>query len=193
MPLSFPPKLDCSATLMAGGQSSRMGRDKAWLDYHGRPLWQAQLEKLEFARDILISTREATFPATSEYRVVHDEPGDKGPLAGLHASMKAAKYDRVLLLAVDMPEMTTGYLRGLVEHTTLEMGVVPEMDGFCQGLAAVYPRRLFPLLEEILSGTDTSFQNLCRQAIAQGLMKSQPISPKEQSLFSNWNRPEDLA
>ena len=189
-----PSKFDCTAILMAGGKSSRMGRDKAWLDYHGRPLWQAQLEKLGFAREILISVRETTFTGKPPgYRVVHDEVNGKGPLAGLHAGLKAATFDRVLVLAVDMPEMTTGYLRGLVENTTPEVGLAPEAGGFYQGLAAVYPRRTLPLLEEILSGTDTSFQNLCRQAIAQGFQKARPISPEEQFLFTNWNRPEDLA
>lgn len=176
---------------MAGGKSSRMGRDKAWLDYHGRPLWQAQLEKLEFAREILISIRSAAITAPG-CRVVPDEPGHRGPLAGLHACLKAATCDRVLLLAVDMPEMTSGYLRALVENATSGVGVVPEADGFYQGLAAVYPRRILPLLEEILPSTDTSFQNLCRQAIARGWMKVQRISPVEQCLFTNWNRPEDL-
>ena len=192
MILPTQPKLDCTAILMAGGKSSRMGRDKAWIDYHGRPLWQAQLEKLGFAREILISTRAAAFTAPG-CRVVRDDPGHSGPLAGLHACLKAATCDRVLLLAVDMPEMTSGHLRALAENATPEVGVVPEADGFYQGLAAVYPRRILPLLEEILSSTDTSFQNLCRQAFARGLMKAQPISPEEECLFTNWNRPEDLA
>jgi len=186
------PKLDCTAILMAGGKSSRMGRDKAWLDYRGRPLWQAQLEKLGFAREILISLRAAAFTAPG-CRVVRDEPGKRGPLAGLHACLKAATCDRVVLLAVDMPEMTSEYLQRLVENATPEVGVVPEMDGFYEGLAAVYPRRILSLLQEILSGTDTSFQNLCRQALAQGLMKAQRISPEEQLLFKNWNTPEDVA
>ena len=189
-----PSKFDCTAILMAGGKSSRMGRDKAWLDYHGRPLWQAQLEKLGFAREILISARETTFTETPPgCRLIHDNVSGKGPLAGLQAGLKVATFDRVLLLAVDMPQMTAGYLRGLVENATLEMGVLPEAEGFYQGLAAVYPRRILPLLEEILSGTDTSFQNLCRRAITRGLMKAQRISPEEQVLFTNWNRPEDLA
>jgi molybdenum cofactor guanylyltransferase len=192
MPPPNSSQLDCTAVLMAGGQSSRMGRDKAWLDHRGRPLWLAQVEKLKFAREVLISARETTFAeAPSGCRLIFDDVSGKGPVAGLQTALKAATFDRVLLLAVDMPGMTSEYLRGLAEEATSEIGIVPEVNGFYEGLAAVYPKSSLPLVEEVLEGEDLSLQHLCRELIARNRMKARLVR-EEEALFRNWNRPEDV-
>jgi molybdopterin-guanine dinucleotide biosynthesis protein A len=182
-----------TGVVMAGGQSTRMGRDKALLECHGRPLWLVQAEKLNHvAEETLLSVREEQGFGGS-YRKVRDLVPGRGPLCGLLSALRSARFDPILLLAVDMPAMTTDYLGALLEQSTGETGVAPELDGFFQGFAAVYPRRIEPLVAEILAGADPSFQHLIRCALDRKMMRVIPVMESQRALFLNWNRrqPED--
>ncbi len=186
--------IECTAVLMAGGRSSRMGRDKAWLEIDGKPLWQHQLEKLRsLASEVIISARPGRFDSVNTgCRIILDEVPDVGPLGGLSAALQAAKYERVLVLAVDMPKMTTAYLVELAKNASNECGVVPVWQGFYQGLAAVYPRRAHGLVTEVLGGSDHSLQHLNRLATEKGAMRAKLVSADEAFLFENWNGPADI-
>lgn len=186
--------IECTAVLMAGGKSTRMGRNKAFLDYYGTPLWNFQLEKLaSFASEILISSQTA-FPdhPRIEYSLVADEVPGLGPLGGLGTALLKARHDTLVVLAVDMPKMTQKFLAVIAREATADCGVVPEWEGFYQGLAAVYPRKILPLLTEVLSGTNHSLQHLNQLAIERGMMKVHRTAKNEGGFFQNWNSPDDI-
>lgn len=179
-----------TAVLLAGGLSRRMGRDKAFLEIEGRPLWQVQVAKLaQVADEILISVRDVHSAIESEYRKIPDPPGARGPLGGIASALRTATHSHLLVLAVDLPAMTPAYLQTLATPLTPGVGIVPELDGFYQGTCAIYPASLLPLVEEILRGDDPSFQNLIRTATRLGAMKTRPVPPEESPLFANWNTP----
>lgn len=182
-----------TAVLLAGGLSRRMGRDKAFVEIEGRPLWHLQITKLEqVADEILISVRDATSAIESKYQKIPDPPGARGPLGGVADALLAATRQHLLVLAVDLPAMTPSYLQKLATHLTEDVGVVPQLDGFYQGTCAIYPASLLPLVKETLHGNDPSFQNLIRTAFRQGSMKIVPVEDKERPLFANWNTPESI-
>lgn len=174
---------------MAGGRSSRMGSDKALLLLEGKPLWKVQWEKLSsIADEVLISAREGMLEAP----VIPDRMPGLGPLGGLESALSVASHERVVVLGVDMPSMTEAYLLSLLEESSADCGVVPMLAGYFQGLAAVYPRSLLPLVREVLAGEDHSMQHLNRLAVECGLMNVRMVSEEERPLFQNWNTPEDL-
>ena len=78
-----------SAVLVAGGESRRMGRDKATLLFHAKPLWQIQLEllrKLE-PTEIFVSARTDPVWRPADVQFVADDLPSRGPLSGLAASL----------------------------------------------------------------------------------------------------------
>ena len=182
-----------AALLLAGGASTRMGRPKAMLDCAGQPLWRAQAEKLQaLAPDELFISlpRELDLPK-GPWTALHDwEPG-LGPLSGIHAALQTMTADWLIVLAVDLPEMTASFLENLCQRAE-KRGVVPQLDGFYEGLAAVYPRSLANLCGKILGSEDRSLQNFVRQGIAEGFLSEYPATEKERPLFRNVNRPSDL-
>lgn len=92
-----------SGIVLAGGASRRMGQNKAELILNGKTLLQHQVDKLRKLgiKDIMLSG--AWCPALSGTRVIPDEFPGKGPLAGLHACLKAAQNPACLVLSVDVP------------------------------------------------------------------------------------------
>lgn len=180
------------AALIAGGKSTRFGEDKAFVDWKGQPLYVAQLRKLGAlnpGRLWLSTNAEQPFPDVLEgvTRIIDDPPGT-GPVGGLRSIFENSTADFVLVLAVDLPLMTTTYLTGLSQAPN---PVVPKRDGRWEPLVAVYPREA--MLEVIRSTDDGKLQNLIDLAFAQKLIEPLEVAGNDARLFTNINRPEDLA
>src|SRR5436853_6332429 len=110
-----------SAVLLAGGESHRMGKDKATIVFREKPLWQIQLDllrKLELA-EIFISARTDPPWRPSGMQFVSDDPPSRGPLSGLTAALAQVQTGHLLALAIDMPLMSVGFLGAIgneMEH-----------------------------------------------------------------------------
>src|SRR5262249_34047040 len=107
--------MNISAALLAGGESRRMGKDKAILLFRGKPLWQVQLELLRKLRptEILVSARTVPVWRPANVRFVADDSPSRGPMSGLAASLARARTKHLLALAIDMPFVTEKYLKFL--------------------------------------------------------------------------------
>ena len=162
-----------TAGLLTGGKSSRMGRDKAGVEFLGTPLWQHQLQTLRNlgAREILISGQKAACYGDSGLTIVEDEIKEVGPLAGVAALLGAGKHPLVLVLAVDMPYITETYLRAFLSQCTPETGVVPEVNGFLVGVAAIYPKSAIAVATQVLKGENHSIQHFVSECAARHLLK----------------------
>ena len=80
--------------------------------------------------------------------VVRDRRADAGPLGGLEAAFAATGAGRVLLLACDLPFLTRPFLSFLVSRAEAGSALVPEEEGRCHPLCAVYPASCRPQLSE---------------------------------------------
>src|SRR5204863_6464760 len=100
-------RMNISAVLLAGGESRRMGQDKATLLFHGKPLWQIQLELLQRLEPagILVSARTDPAWRPADVQFVADDPPSRGPLSGIAASLAHMHTAHLLALAIDMPFM----------------------------------------------------------------------------------------
>ena len=187
-----------AAVLLAGGRSRRMGRDKAMLALAGgQLLWQRQLAVLEALRpaELFISGPEREgFPASIPRK--DDETPGLGPLGGITTALRAMHAPRLAVLAIDLPMMTTNFLRGLLEDdqgASPGRGIVPQTnDGFFEPLAAVYPRSALAIAEEQLRSTDRSLQTFVLRLIEHGVAVAHAVTDTERGLFANWNLPEDV-
>ncbi|ODU25253.1 MAG: hypothetical protein ABS95_00575 [Verrucomicrobia bacterium SCN 57-15] len=141
-----------SAVILAGGRSTRMGCDKAWLPMNGQPLIAFQLAVVrELAPvELFISGRADTDYSSLGCPVLTDAFTDAGPLAGIAAGLDAASAPLVLVLAVDMPNMTASVLRGLLSLSASGVGVVPRVKRRVEPLAAFYPKAAAPLAVDLL-------------------------------------------
>src|SRR5262245_40671191 len=128
-----------SAAILAGGSATRFGgRDKSALVVDGRTILDRQLAELaEVAVEILIvGGRHAPAPA----RLVADIVPKCGPLGGLHAALSDSRGDATIVIACDMPFVSAGFLRHLLELTHEADAVVPCTERGYHPLCAAYTR-----------------------------------------------------
>ncbi len=184
-----------SAALFAGGQSSRMGRDKAFLEINGAPLWRNQLEILRALNpsELFISGHCRPEWSESDIQIVPDVQENAGPLSGLVAVLRRCRSPWLLTLAIDLPKMTTRYLESLLSESESEKGVVPRMGERFEPLVAIYPVALLPMAESFLSSGKLSLQEFVACAIHEELMVTKNVSSVDESLFLNLNTPEEFA
>ena len=151
-----------SAVILAGGYSSRMGQNKAELDFHGVSFLQHQVNKLRAIgiEDIVI----AGYPNVPDgCRYVSDIYPHRGPLSGIHAGLLAVEEPRALVLAVDTPLVPETLLEELLANHSGRITVVSR-KGEIEPLIGVYDRTLFEDCEKILRGTNCSVRELFRKA-----------------------------
>lgn len=198
-----------AGVILAGGRSTRMGRDKTWIETEGQPLLLRQIRLLEQVglRDIAIAAgpeNRSALPSTpAGVPLLRDLRPDLGPLAGVAAGLHWAHRRHpngwTLLIAVDLPVLTTDWLQRLMGRITSEAGCVPMRQGQLEPLATVYPNRMAGLAQDLLdtdqdhrSGNNkASVQEFCRRGLENGWMNAWELSPHDYPTLTNWNFPSD--
>ena len=106
---------DVTAFILAGGKSTRMGSDKALLEFDGETLLTRTLMRARAVagRVCIVGAREK-FEMFGP--VIEDVYPDSGPLAGIHAALQSSTTDLNLVLAVDMPFLPESALKYLLEQ-----------------------------------------------------------------------------
>ena len=186
--------MNISAVLLAGGESRRMGKDKATVLFRGKPLWQIQIDllrKLEPA-EIFVSARTDPSWRPDDVQFVADDPPSRGPLSGLAASLAQMRSAYLLALAIDMPFMTEEFLRCLCVKIEAGRGVVPKIGNRAEPLAAIYPREAEIDFRRALAGADFSLQSLTRRLVETGKLRAIHVTEQEKRFFLNVNEPADL-
>jgi molybdenum cofactor guanylyltransferase len=137
--------------VLAGGLSTRMGRDKALVNYHGTPLLVRMLERMArvVAQPKIVGTRSDLLPYAP---VVPDLHSAIGPLGGLEAALQDSDAELNLFLPVDLPQLPVFLLSTLLERAqvTGALATVPLMNGMPQPLVTVYRRAMLPLIQEAI-------------------------------------------
>jgi molybdopterin-guanine dinucleotide biosynthesis protein A len=186
--------MNISAALLAGGQSRRMGRDKATILFRGKPLWQIQLDLLHKLQPAEIFVSARTNPAwrLPDLTFVPDEQPSRGPLSGLTATLARIRSNHLLVLAIDMPFMNEEHLRYLCDKIEPGRGVLPMIGNQVEPLVAIYPVEARVDFVNALSGVDFSMQTLTNQLVKMGRLRVIRPSEQDQLFYRNLNEPDDL-
>jgi molybdopterin-guanine dinucleotide biosynthesis protein A len=186
---------DLTAFVLAGGQSTRMGRDKAFLRWQEGTLLE---HALAVAREL---TPDARIVASAKQLagqgavVVEDIYGSCGPLGGIHAALVSSVSPWNLVLAVDLPLVNPPLLGYLVARARESQAVVtvPNVGGQLQPLCAVYRREFAEVAERSLkegkNKIDLLFATVRTQVIAEEKLLQAGFA---REMFRNVNTPQDL-
>jgi molybdenum cofactor guanylyltransferase len=129
--------------ILAGGKSSRLGRDKAFVEVRGRPLIEDLLAQTNgLGMETLIVTNSLEAYRYLNVPLFSDVFPERGPLGGLYTALAAASHPHVLCLACDMPFIVRplmDYLISLISEGDADV-VVPRLGGLMEPVRAIYAR-----------------------------------------------------
>jgi molybdopterin-guanine dinucleotide biosynthesis protein A len=194
-----------SGCVLAGGKSSRMGIDKAFLKLDGATFLERAVNALESVCEnrvkIVLNQTQAhfieNFPRPISY--LFDVYKNRGPLGGIHAALKDSDTDFSLILACDLPLVsfeTIKTLAQIVLHAPENFAAfVPrETDGRFQPLCAAYnAKKCLPVIEEMLkTETSASMKDFLRRIPVRFIEQSELTAGETQNLFFNVNCPSDF-
>jgi len=128
-----------AGVVLAGGRSTRIGRDKGRLEIGGVPQWSRPVEQLHsLFTEVIYATNDPDFDSPPGLKVTLDEVPHMGPLGGILAALGATEAKRVFVAAYDMPFIQEDLVRYLVELAPEADVTVPVIDGKLEPLHAVY-------------------------------------------------------
>ncbi|UCG26236.1 MAG: molybdenum cofactor guanylyltransferase [Chloroflexota bacterium] len=148
-------KEDYTTVIMAGGRSSRMGTDKAFVPLLGKPMIEHVLDSV----DGLGSEKIIITNSIERYRYLGlplfaDIYEGSGPLGGLHTALVHAKCEHLLVVACDMPWLNRDLLEYMVSLRATADVIVPRWTKFPEPLHAVYSKAcLKPVTDSLESRT----------------------------------------
>jgi molybdopterin-guanine dinucleotide biosynthesis protein A len=182
-----------AAFILAGGKSTRMGTDKAFLPFKGRTLLSRALETAHAITDAVYIVGD-TAKFTGLGQIISDTFLDSGPLGGIHAALAAHKVEFNLVLAVDLPLVSGDLLTYLLQQARESNAVVtvPRVNGLFQPLCAVYKRDFADPAEQALRAAnykiDPLFRSVETRIISDSELQQAGFSDH---LFTNVNTAEE--
>jgi len=185
---------DVTAFILAGGRSSRMGQDKAFLELAGRTLLDRALDlAASVAPEVRVVGDQTKFLHVG--RTIEDVFPGRGPLGGIHAALTKSQTELNLVIAVDLPFLEPRFLSYLLSQAsqTTTLATVPRTGDGWQPLCAVYRQDFAPVAEQSLrkkrNKIDALFKLVETREIGDVELRRMGFADR---MFRNLNTPEDL-
>jgi molybdopterin-guanine dinucleotide biosynthesis protein A len=137
--------------ILAGGLSTRYGRNKAFLQINGVRLIERIAEQMKriFARVILVTNQKTDF----EYMklpLVDDLVKGLGPIGGIYTGLSAISEQAGFFVACDMPLLHKGLIRYMVDIMDAYQAVVPSVGKWVEPMHAVYTRSCLTTIKGLI-------------------------------------------
>jgi molybdopterin-guanine dinucleotide biosynthesis protein A len=189
------PSPDITGVILAGGQSRRMGRNKALMTLGDVRLIDRVVETMQHVcTDLLMVTNTPEVYADLRLPMVGDVWPDKGSLGGIYSALYHAATPYCLVVACDMPFLQTSVLQYLVSQIETYDVVMPEVDGEQQPLHAIYGRACLQPIAQRLEANRLKIVGFLPDVKVRTVTADElrPLDPDLRA-FQNLNTPEDMA
>lgn len=182
-------KKHITGIILSGGKSSRMGSDKGFMSYNGKPFIQHSIEALKpLVMEIIIVSNNVDYDVFGLKRI-EDVMENAGPLAGLYSGLHQSKTDYNLVLSCDIPLINTSILQRLVDAIDDDSEIIQiESQGKTMPLIALYRKQCEHIFLKLLNEGERRLQF----AVNQCLVKNVILLNDESEFVQNINTPEQL-
>lgn len=182
-----------TAIILAGGESRRMGQNKAFLPWGNTTLINQVIDALHpVADEIIIVSKQSSDFVNLSVKTVEDLIPDAHALGGLFTGLRASLDNVCFVCACDMPYLNTKLIQYLCDQISDCDAVIPSTSRGLQPLHAVYTKSLLPTIKDQINSKQWSLQEMVPKLNAK-LISNAIVSkydPTERS-FINLNTQED--
>lgn len=186
---------EVSVVILAGGQSRRLGMNKAFVEIDGRPLIRRVLDVvLPLTDDCIVVTNEPASFVHLPVRVVGDVYPGKASLGGIYSGLLAARAPHALVVGCDMPFLSGPLLAYMIAQAGGYDLVIPQYDGFLEPLHAIYGKHCLPQMEALILANRLRISDLLCEGRIRHITAAEiaHFDPSRLAFF-NINTPDDLA
>lgn len=187
-----------SGIVLAGGQSRRLGRDKAVEPINGQPLIQRVVERVrqvscETVVVVADQERGDALPLDKEARIALDIYPGKGSLGGIFSGLSAAQEEWGVVVACDMPFLNLDLLRYMASWRGDVDAVVPVLEGRPEPTHSIYAKACLPHIEARLKANDLKISGFFDEVRVKYVNEDEIVKFDPEYLsFFNINSPADL-
>lgn len=178
----------------AGGQSSRMGTDKSFINFNGQPMIEVIMDRLTGLGDeMILITNNKTGYAHLGLPIFGDIYTDHGPLAGIQTAVFHAQHPHILIVACDMPWLNRDLLSYMISQKETADIIVPRWQKFPEPMHAIYSKTCLPAIEADLDAKLLKIIGFYRN-VSVNYVERDVIMRFDRNgrSFANVNTPEDL-
>ena len=184
-----------TGVVLAGGQSRRMGFNKAEAEMHGESMLIRMIDKLQkITPSILISSGTTSYPDIALPQILDEYP-QCGPLGGIYSALKASNTSLNLVVSCDMPLVSIAMLEHIVAKAKESKAFITlpvDYDGQLQMMCAVYHRDVLPILQQQLDVNQFKMKNLLDLVATKYVEISKEHPLYCEHAFMNVNNPTNL-
>ncbi len=186
-------KKEVTGIILAGGASSRMGKDKGLCEFKGKSLVTYAIEALlPICDTILISSNNTEDYQKFGFDVVGDEYKGIGPIGGIFSSLSQSTTKHNIVISCDTPFLNSQLLEYVLKNVEGYDIVVPEHgNSYLEPLAGYYSNSVISVLEDSIKAKDFKLMNLFNRVKFKSI-KVDSITGYSNNLFKNLNTPRDL-
>jgi molybdopterin-guanine dinucleotide biosynthesis protein A len=153
---------DCTAIILAGGDSRRMGQDKALMLLDGKTLLEQVTVKMQsIFPKVMVSVRRLREGIDTPQ--VCDEVEESGPLAGIIAGLRQVDTPWIFAVACDMPFVSESVIIHLASLRVSYQAVVPVVQEHSQPMAAFYATNTLEVMRESFATGDKSLRGILKK------------------------------
>ena len=179
-----------TAIILAGGKSSRMGTDKAFLKIGNQPLIKRQIGLLRklFKKIIIVTNTLPKYRGYKGIKIIPDIIPHRGPLGGIYSGLIASRSFYNFVVACDMPFLNIELLRHMLSRIKGYDVIVARYKGEIEPLSAIYSKDCIRPIKEQLDKNNLKIRDLFKKVKVKVIKESEVIKFDSQAFsFLNIN------
>ena len=180
-------QISATAIVLAGGASSRIGRNKAFLKFKDKTFIESITTQLSsLFSDIIIASNDNNSYRFLPYRVVNDIRADEGPLVGIYSSLAASTTHINFITACDIPILNLSFIRYMLSYAEDADAVVPSTgNNLYEPLLAFYNKSCLGVIESALESGIRKIDSIFRS------LNVKYVTPENFDWYRNINTEKD--
>ncbi len=188
-------KSEITGVILAGGQSRRMGFNKAEADMHGASMLNRMIDKMQQLTHTLIVSVGATPYPNIKLPQIPDEFPQCGPMGGIYSVLKTYNSSLNLVVSCDIPLVSVSLLKYIVSearNNNAQITVPVDQTGELQMMCAVFRKEVIPILKQQIDSGAVKMKGLLELVSVEYIKINENHPLYDEHAFINVNNPSSL-